>query len=367
MIGLEMLGLEDEARALLDRGSHGWSLEVKPEPVRDRAAARRCVTRAGRMLAIFEALGTTDMHRGNVIPRGERLVPIDLETIMPPPLSADDSGLEVLATGLLPGWFLGEESRRTSFDGALTGYGPNRRFHRRLPAWREDAAGVPCLRLEAPAVPGDSCLPRRGDGRLCIFEHVDSFLEGYRSAVPFAASRAWRPLRGMRCRRILRETLTYELSFLAACAPESLRSGKHFHGALRRLLRSAVPGRALPAAVIASEIRQMARGDIPVFTGTTTGRVLEGADGTIVRGLVPRSALDGLRRRARRFSEDGVAMTCALVRATLEMAARPAFSLRLPDHPGAWLELVPLGEDLYRLVPAVRRRPRFGRIRHAAR
>jgi type 2 lantibiotic biosynthesis protein LanM len=101
----------------LPRDGYGWVEFIPSQPLPDQAAAARFYRRHGALLALLHALHAADMHFENVIACGEHPVPIDVETLFHPvltaPESAPDPAARMLAdsvqrTGLLPVVVAGE-------------------------------------------------------------------------------------------------------------------------------------------------------------------------------------------------------------------------------------------------------------------
>ncbi|MBO9609292.1 MAG: type 2 lantipeptide synthetase LanM, partial [Paenibacillaceae bacterium] len=67
-----------------DRGSYGWQSFVVRRPCRDAAEAAQYYRNAGALTAISWLLGSSDLHRENVIAGGVAPVPIDVEVYVQP-------------------------------------------------------------------------------------------------------------------------------------------------------------------------------------------------------------------------------------------------------------------------------------------
>jgi type 2 lantibiotic biosynthesis protein LanM len=109
--------LELRTAAAVTRDGYGWVEFVPAAPLPDLAAADRFYRRHGGLLALLHALHAADMHFENVIACGDQPVPVDVETLFHPSLTAPDSAPDPAAralsesvqrTGLLPVVVAGE-------------------------------------------------------------------------------------------------------------------------------------------------------------------------------------------------------------------------------------------------------------------
>src|SRR6476469_1437807 len=111
MLNIAAHDLDLRTATALPRDGYGWVEFVPARPLPDQAAADRFYRRHGALLALLHALHAADMHFENVIACGEHPVPIDVETLFHPaltaPESAPDPAARMLAdsvqrTGMLP-------------------------------------------------------------------------------------------------------------------------------------------------------------------------------------------------------------------------------------------------------------------------
>jgi type 2 lantibiotic biosynthesis protein LanM len=304
---------------VLDRGEYGWTEFVPYLTCKSEEELNRFYLRQGAWLAIFYALGTTDMHMENVIANGENPVPIDLETIFHPrlflkePLNADDVAAErfldsVLAIGLLPSPIrgagrtidksgLGATSHQESpveVDGlvglgtdqihigkvhgrlgeiysqpSLNGERPNAHFYRSFVQAGFDSAYRLLLQKKAELLSEDGNLSRFAEVpvRVVVRPSADyaSFLG--ESSHP----------------RLLRNTLQREIFFA------QLWSNVLLIPAYERLCPS--------------ERKQLLCGDIPYFLSRPNSCDLGGGDGSFLPGALALSGLDAAKNRIARMSE----------------------------------------------------------------
>jgi lantibiotic modifying enzyme len=254
---------------------YGW---VEAVPARE---GRPCSRRAGALLALVQALGGVDFHQENLIWREGEPVPVDLETLLHPPLAlpASCAALQqarallegsVLGTGLLPGapvqtFQPGESRPDTSGLGGVGGWGALK------PAW--EALNQDAMRLvgwrRAGGLQGSRPL------------EAEAVVEGYRTMHRRLAGRAL-PTEEMVAaprRFLFRTTWFYEMLMPILTSPRALVDGAEWSLEAARLYR--YPGNApCPARgwqLVESEMEALLEGDVPRFA--TRGRRGDLVDG----------------------------------------------------------------------------------------
>src|SRR5262249_13165750 len=125
------LPLEIRVPRVLDRGSHGWCEFISYRQADDTKILSAFYRRAGELLALAYAIGTTDLHCENLIADGNAPVPIDLETVLQPIPVAPTTEVarttsqrlrqrvadSILQTGLPPAWDRREGAARFDVGG----------------------------------------------------------------------------------------------------------------------------------------------------------------------------------------------------------------------------------------------------------
>lgn len=242
--------------------SHGYVAWIEPAPPADPPAYFR---QAGRLLALAQLTGLSDLHHENIVPTAAGPVAIDLETLFTPPQEAPaDPELQpvldsVLHVGLLPVLVVDREGAGW-FDPSGLGHDPGARA---APAWRyvNTDAMVPRSAGRRGATGSRPAAP--------LAEHLPDLLAGYREAW-----RAWREparrvqlaaelaaCRGLVRRRIVRPTRIYAALLAEATAPAALRSP-----AVRTAIFQRLAATRSPSPLVGEEIAALGRHDIPRFT-----------------------------------------------------------------------------------------------------
>ncbi|MET9466748.1 type 2 lanthipeptide synthetase LanM family protein [Streptomyces sp. NPDC006544] len=314
---------------LLERPDHGWSAFVDAAPCADADALGRFAWRLGAHLALFHVLGCSDLHLENLIAAGEHPAFIDLEAIFhaesADPAEADPVDLllraSVLAVGLLPqrvvradatglhameisamagGPVPGELEIRPELVLAGAGTDRVRIVRERLPV--PESGNRPVLDGR-PADPS-AMFPRLSEG----FEDCYRLLLAGRDELLPALD----AFADDEVRTVLRNTSAYKAVLEESFHPDLLRDGLD-----RAYLMEALdPDGEGDAAVLASERRQLARGDVPSFTARPAGTALSDDDGVVAEGFFRRSGLETARRRLAALSEEHLREQLWFVRAS---------------------------------------------------
>jgi type 2 lantibiotic biosynthesis protein LanM len=339
---------------IVDRGTHGWMEFVRPEPCTSDAQVARHYERLGGYLALFYAIGGTDLHFENLIAAGEHPVVVDLETLFHPALVGPSPDLatasantvvaeSVLSVGLLP-----EQIRigNASVDLSGLGAGDSQMSPDATPCWEE--AGTDTMRLvrQRMLMPvGDHC-PTLGAGaeRARLQPHIPGFLDGFeRMYRMLVASRdelldAAGPLQafaGSPTRVVLRPTHSYYLLHRESGHPNLLRDALDRDRHFDRLWQGVETDPALER-VVACEHDDLWWGDIPVFTTRPASRDLWCSRGHRIAGYLQESGLEMVRRRLRRLGPVDLGRQLWLVRTALaaaDPAAAPADGPPRPQRP----------------------------------
>lgn len=346
-------GLEPALRAIevLDRGDYGWVEHVEAAPCRDEEGLRRFFTRQGVLLALLYVLEGTDFHFENLIAAGEHPVPVDLEALFHPRVNVPDLGRpddhpgasfydSVLRTGLLPDKVWGDE-QNAGVD--LSALGSNEGQTTR-PFWVPVGENTDEMRFEHRAqemAPVEN-RPSLAGRPVSVEGHVDDVLEGFRRAYRLLLARREElagpdgPLARFATadvRVVLRPTRAYGMLLLESFHPQVLGDALERDMLLDRIW-AGVGERPFLETIIPWERRDLARGDVPLFTTRPGSRDLWTSDGERLPEVFPETGLDRLRRRLARLSESDLERQAWVARAALmvlsldrERPLRPSFTL----------------------------------------
>ncbi|MGW6685493.1 type 2 lanthipeptide synthetase LanM [Streptomyces sp. NPDC054961] len=315
---------------LLERPAHGWSAFVDAEPCADADALGRFAWRLGAHLALFHVLGCSDMHLENLIAAGEHPAFIDLEAIFhtesADPAEADPVDLllraSVLAVGLLPQRVVrADETGLHAMEISAMAGGPVPGELEIRPELVLAGAGTDRVRVvrERLPVPESGNRPvldgRPADPSAMFPRLIEGFEECYRLLL--AGRDELLPeldaFADDEVRTVLRNTSAYKAVLEEAFHPDLLRDGLD-----RAYLMEALdPDGEGDAAVLASERRQLARGDVPSFTARPGGTALSDDAGVVGRDFFRRSGLETARQRLAALSEEHLREQLWFVHASL--------------------------------------------------
>ena len=317
---------------LCDRGDYGWVEFIEAGGCDTSAEVERFYERQGGFLALLHMLQATDFHYENVIAAGEHPVPIDLEALFHPVLhgmahewddpAAEELGSSVLITGLLPQRAFGDAGQAgidlSGFNGHAGQLSPQPGLR-----WRgvgTDRVHAVRERLE---LPGQNNRPRLQGRDVALLDYVEHIATGFRKIYRLVLREKdaivceWLPrFADDEIRLLVRPTNGYARLLQEASHPDLMRdaldrdrffsmicvaSGEH------PWLRRLVP----------SEIADLWRGDIPMFTTRPGSRDVYDSGGACRHGLLAQSGLERVRRRLAAMDESDLTRQLWIVRAAL--------------------------------------------------
>lgn len=333
-------GLEPALRAIevLDRGTYGWIEHVEAAPCHTEEELRRFYHRHGALLAVFFLLEGTDVHFENLIAAGEHPVPIDLETLFHPRINVPD--LErpeahpggafydsVLRTGLLPEKTWGDESSPgVDMSGLGSAEGQTTR-----PFWVPVGENTDEMRFDyrgQEVAPAENRPALRGEA-VTAEDHVPEIEAGFRSAYDLllarrhellAADGPLAPFADAEVRVVLRPTRAYGMLLIETFHPQVLGDALEREMLLDRIW-AGVDERPFLERIVPYERRDLARGDIPLFTTRPSSRDLWTSDGERLPDVFADTGIERARKRSAELGEEDRERQAWLIRATLAVPA----------------------------------------------
>jgi type 2 lantibiotic biosynthesis protein LanM len=319
---------------LLDRDGYGWIEFVEAGPCADEAAVRRFYQRQGGYLALLWLLDATDFHWENLIASGEHPILIDLEALFEPRTHelgtiVDEARIgrvlekTVLTTGLLPSRVWNEGGSEGVDLSGLAGTGGQAA----PPILRSERAGTDEMRfaLLPVEIPAGDNLPTLDGATATVSQYMDEVVDGFTRMVrlflehreemaapggPLAA------VADTEVRIIVRPTRNYALLLFESFHPYVVGDALDRDRLLDRLWLAA---REHPVAeqVISAELRDLLRGDIPMFITRPGTRDMWSADGERYADLQTDSGLERVLRRLKRLDEGELILQSWLVHNSL--------------------------------------------------
>lgn len=284
-------------------GRYGWVVSLLPHAElrdwdKDSAQASEYWHAAGATLCLAEHVKMTDLHMANVMATCGGPALFDAESLGTPRAVSDTRmrrGAEpaiataiddLLDSGLLPGHDSGGLPETSGLFGKAAAVPEIL-----VPCWSPRAGGGQQLDMVPAALVDHGNSPPG----ITPVEVLPLLVSGYREAATalmrcrdslVSPRSAWRLTleHAHAPRMVLRDTLTYGILLSRSLRPEQLRSAQHRRIALRSALQGHGP-RALPEAVLRTEVRTLLHLHIPRFTALPGSRTLAGSSG---RALAPR-------------------------------------------------------------------------------
>ncbi len=310
-----------EGVAVLDRGTYGWAKYMEPAGCADDAAVERFYRRQGSLLALLYALEATDFHHENLIAAGEHPKLVDLESLFQQRPRTGSATIDIAAgeafaqsvmrIGLLPQRIWSTDDRETGVDiSGLSGEGGQLTP---FPVLTFENAGTDEMKAvrKRMRISGASNLPTVGGRAPRVEDHVEEVVAGFEAtyrlliehrADLLAASGPLAAFATDKIRVVLRNTRTYSMLLNESFHPDVLRDAEDRARLFERLWGRAQADpqifRAIPA-----EIRDVERGDIPMFVSQPGSRDLWTSDGERLEDYFDASSYDSVRHRISTFDE----------------------------------------------------------------
>ncbi|MEQ8332540.1 type 2 lanthipeptide synthetase LanM family protein [Nisaea sp.] len=323
---------------ILERQDYCWVGEIAHEPAGTAEECARAYRRAGAYLCLFTLFGTTDMHGGNFVAKGEDLVPVDLETLCPPKQpprrrtgehgAAARASWAFWADTVLGPMFLPDWSRDPDgnlFD--ITGLGGVDDGPVQAIEWRHvNSDEMVRQKVTRPQrrqkngvfLDGEICKPSSyTDEIVSGFSALYRHLEHHRAR--FEDLPAVQAILTASNRYLYRDTNVYSRLLDRLSSPALMQDGVAFGLELEKLYRAELAGRAdRPASwpLAGAEIQSLLRRDVPVFRTCEANTVLR--VGTIrIPDLFPESPAQSFARRLERLGAEDRLFQTGLIRARL--------------------------------------------------
>ncbi|MFG3252676.1 type 2 lanthipeptide synthetase LanM family protein [Streptomyces sp. NPDC048172] len=335
----ERYGTTLAAASVLERERYGYVEFVPSEDVSD--AAGDFMHASGELAAVLYLLNARDMHFENIVPTRRGPVPIDLETILHPsrlhagptpetPGNAYETlGQSIYGIGILPLVMVGKNDG----DGAaghvdlgflggrghgsspfktvrfIDPYTDRMRLAFQAPQGQSRQTVVDALTEEETHALG----ARMAEGFSRVYRAVLTDREGWRTLLRETAAR-------VRVRYVHNPTLLYGQTLRMTSGPKALDGYEPYLALLKRI---AIASKTSSRHLVLSELRQLARRDVPYFTVAGTGVAAEDGDGVPTGAEFDESPLETALAKTARLSEFGLGEQLRLLHS--------AFASRFPD------------------------------------
>lgn len=326
----------------VDRGSYGWVEHVDVDAVTDEAGADRYAHRLGVLSALLHALNATDFHLENVLAEGDCPILVDLEALvhveLPTDRRSDDldgpaAGAlrsSVYGTGLLPQKLLIRGDGEThAWDFSAIGGQGGQLSPFAVGGWDAQATDLMRYAPQRVEMGAEHNRPRSRDGDFDLTARSAAYDRGFTATYRLLVERRDEllapdgPLAGFRNaegRQIVRATNIYARLLVDATHPDFLRDGMDRDRCLSRIcagLRTSPYRRA----ILANELAELRRGDIPVFTVHLGTGELRGGDRDQLIATLPRVPMDVVGDRISALDEADLAFQRRIAAAAFATAA----------------------------------------------
>jgi type 2 lantibiotic biosynthesis protein LanM len=319
---------------ILDCKTHGWVEFVRIETCTSSDEVHRFYQRQGSYLALLFALEATDFHSENLIAAGEHPMLVDLESLLHPRISGNDSALSdlteeaiahsVVRVGLLPDrvW------AKADYEGIdLSGLGAaaGQLTPFRKPYWED--AGTDQMRLARRRTPSEGAFnrPTLNGEEVNVLDYTESIVAGFVSIyrlllkhrdVLLSEDGPLARFAEDEVRVIIRPTRTYSLLLYESFHPDLRRNALDRDRFFDRLWVE-IESRPSLAKVIPAERRDLERGDIPIFTTRPLSSDLWTGANERIPNFFDEPCIANVRRRIERLSEEDLKRQLWFIRASM--------------------------------------------------
>ncbi len=293
---------------LIERDGYSWAGEVVRGDCPDERGVDAYFRRAGALVRVTQAMGSTDLHHENFVAAPDLPVLVDFETVIAPgalrtarpddALSArltDTPGSTSMVTSVVSG----PPGRNTADIGALAG--PREMltpYAVRTLVLEKDG---PALRSARAALPNGTALPTRDGHRVSLRGHEQALIDGYADVQRRLESLshtehvpALDPEPAVRM--LARATRLYAQLLGQSLAPDALVDGVERELVLEGLYRATSTA---PRGLIACEVEALRELDIPLFTVPFTRTDLVSDRGVILTDVIREAPATKIRTRLR--------------------------------------------------------------------
>jgi type 2 lantibiotic biosynthesis protein LanM len=331
-------GFETPFRILkiIDRGRYGWSEFVTHQPCFSHGEVQRFYQRLGGYLAAFYATRARDMHFENLLAAGEFPVPVDLETLFHVPVvpEKDDPALHAFHSSVLQVQLLPQRICQSENDEGLDMSGFGARSGQHLPVGKGsswEGAGTDEIRLvhnKAVQIEVVGNRPKLDGQDVAAEDYVEAFVTGFRWIYRLiqkhrdeiqATGGILDRFGEDEVRFVPRPTAAYAVLLSTCQHPDRVRNAIDRDRLLDSLWLGASPQTHL-IPLIPAELRDLQRGDVPVFTSRPNSRDLWTSEGERIPEVFEKSAMALVREGLNRLGDEDLARQESLIRTAIASA-----------------------------------------------
>lgn len=326
---------------VVDRGTYGWVEFVHAASCQGEGEVKRFYERQGAYLALLYAFEATDFHFENLIAAGEHPVLIDLESLFHTVPKVEEDGLEaqplanrilmnsVLKVGLLPRRIWSNTAQKEGVE--LSGMGGAKGQMTPYPVPSMENIGTDAMRFVRKRVemPGQQNRPTLNDTDIDTLDYTEEIVAGFTKMYGLIVEQRSDLLKDrgpvadfadVEVRYIARATRFYGLRLFESYHPDLLRDAlerdRFFSNLWLHTKYNQSLGRLVP-----SELEDLYRGDIPVFTTRPNSRHLQDSSERQIDDFFEVSGLELVCQRIEQMNEDDLKQQIWFIRSSLTALA----------------------------------------------
>jgi type 2 lantibiotic biosynthesis protein LanM len=304
---------------------YGWMEYIEYKECNSITQIKNYYYRSGELLAVLHMLNAKDFHNENIIAHGEDCIPIDLESLFHEKLKIDDKDSNgfllkndvldeaihimdksVMSVGFLPCKIINKVGNGfRSID--VSGLGGEKVQMSPFNTYRLKEKNTDNIRIEKDN--GYLDIKENNPKYNGIIQESQFFVDDIKNG--FSAMYKWindnkltlikvciSIFSGKKCRYILRPTYRYSQLLRTSYHPDFLRKNIE----RKILLHRIAINKQVPINVVRSEIKDLIRGDIPIFNIYTNSTIILDSEGKNVMDISDKTPLDKVINKIKQFS-----------------------------------------------------------------
>ena len=327
---------------VLDYGTHGWVEFVEASSCNSEEEIKRFYERQGAYLALLYAFHATDFHHENLIAAGEHPVLVDLESLFhSAPLSKGEVSLEaqplafkalmnsVLRVGLLPRRIWANREQKAGLELSGLGGSKGQMTPHTVPSVENVRTDTMRFSRKHMELPGSSNRPRLHGNDINTLNYTEDIVTGFTNVYRLIAECRNEFLSDIgiianftdvEVRYIARPTRFYAMRLIESYHPDLLRNAlerdRFFNNLWLHTKHNSDLERLIP-----SELSDLYRGDVPVFTTSPGSRHLQNSSKQKIDDFFDETGLSLVQKRVELMQEEDLEQQVWFIRASMTTLA----------------------------------------------
>lgn len=325
---------------ILDCRTHGWAEFVDTFGCNSGEEIKRFYERQGAYLALLYTFQATDFHYENLIAAGENPVLIDLESLFHS-VPKSEAGSEaqslastvlmdsVLRVGLLPRRIWASHEQKGGLEVSGLGGAKGQMTPHAVPKIEDLKTDTMRFVRKHIELPGSKNRPSLGGNDVDTLNYTEEIVTGFTNMYKLIVERRDEFLSGaglistfanVEVRYIARPTRFYVMRLTESYHPDLLRNALERDRFFNNLWLHTKRDKSLERLIL-SELSDLYRGDVPVFTTSPGSQHLRNSSKQQIDDFFDESGLSLVRRRVEQMHEEDLKQQVWFIRASMTTLA----------------------------------------------